>query len=412
MPQPPFAASQRFRRADGFVLKARPDSGFVVEFAGASVVGSAHTLAILEAFSQPCTLEQGLAKLRSGLALQGAQGWMDLTSEVVNLAKLGVLSDPDRTQPVAARPASGFAGCSVHHRMLDDRTRTERFLQAIGQTVLPGDVVVDIGTGSGILAIAAARAGAARVYAVESTGIAELAEAMFRANGVDDRVTLVKGLSTEIELPERADVLVCELIGNDPLDERIQEVCRDAAKRLLKPGARMIPSRLWLRALPMAMPVEALDGHLATDAKAEVWHGWYGIDFAAFAGYTRNQPQYAWIRAQEASGWQPLAEPVTLAELGLLTLAKTFDGASAPGMFLRDGALNGILLCFDAELAPGVELSTDPARVGRDNHWSSLVRLLDPGWDARAGEPFRIDYSPRRHGEAARLNVRLGKELA
>ena len=409
MPQPPFAASQRFRRADGFVLKARPDSGFVVEFAGASVVGSAHTLAILEAFSQPCTLEQGLAKLRSGLALQGAQGWMDLTSEVVNLAKLGVLSDPDRTRPVAARPASGFAGCSVHHRMLDDRTRTERFLQAIGQTVQPGDVVVDIGTGSGILAIAAARAGAARVYALESTGIAELAEAMFRANGVDDRITLVKGLSTEIELPERADVLVCELIGNDPLDERIQEVCRDAVKRLLKPGARMIPSKLWLRALPMAMPAEALDGYLATDAKADVWREWYGIDFGAFAAYSRHVPQYAWIRAQEASGWQPLAEPATLAELDLRTLARTFDGAGEAGRFSQDGALNAILLYFDAELAPGLQLSTHPARAGGDNHWGSLVRLLDPGCDARAGEPFRIDYAPRRHGETAQLDVRLGE---
>lgn len=87
--------------------------------------------------------------------------------------------------------------------------------------VAPGDVVVDLGTGSGVLVVAAARAGARRVYAVEADTIADGTHAVFEANGVLDRVTPVGSRSTEITLPEPADVLVAELIGNEPLGERV-----------------------------------------------------------------------------------------------------------------------------------------------------------------------------------------------
>ena len=71
--------------------------------------------------------------------------------------------------------------------MLHDDRRTGDYLAALAEAVRPGDVVLDIGTGSGVLAIAAARAGARRVYAVEASDIAEVAERVFAANGVEDR---------------------------------------------------------------------------------------------------------------------------------------------------------------------------------------------------------------------------------
>jgi predicted RNA methylase len=102
----------------------------------------------------------------------------------------GALAPPD----VDRGPIRGWADPVEHACMLQDERRTGDYLAALAEAVRPGDVVLDIGTGSGVLAIAAARAGARRVYAVEASDIAEVAEQVFAANGVQDRVTLIARL--------------------------------------------------------------------------------------------------------------------------------------------------------------------------------------------------------------------------
>ena len=81
-------------------------------------------------------------------------------------------------------PTSGWADPVEHARMLHDERRTGDYLTALAAAVRPSDVVLDIGTGSGVLAVAAARAGARHVYAVEASDIADVAERVFALNGV------------------------------------------------------------------------------------------------------------------------------------------------------------------------------------------------------------------------------------
>jgi protein arginine N-methyltransferase 1 len=85
--------------------------------------------------------------------------------------------------------------------MLCDRVRTEAFLRAIDSVVRPGDVVLDVGPGTGILSLFAARAGAERVYAVERTTVAVLAQELAAANGVAEVVQVIHGDLLDIELP-------------------------------------------------------------------------------------------------------------------------------------------------------------------------------------------------------------------
>ena len=149
--------------------------------------------------------------------------------------------------------SSGWADPVEHARMLHDDRRTSDYVAALSQAVRPGDVVLDIGTGSGVLAIAAARAGAKQVYAVEASDIAEAAERVFALNDMGDRITLVAAWSREIELPEPADLLVSEVIGNEPFEEEILETTLDARRRLLKPGRAADPERAHsLRTAPPA----------------------------------------------------------------------------------------------------------------------------------------------------------------
>ncbi len=134
-----------------------------------------------------------------------------------------------------------YAEIEVHRTMICDRVRTESFRRAINSVVRPGDIVLDVGAGSGILSMFAARAGAARVYAVERTSIAVLAEQLAAANEVAETVNVIHGDITDIELPEQVDVIVSEWLGGFGIDEGMLAPVIAARDRWLKPGGVMIP---------------------------------------------------------------------------------------------------------------------------------------------------------------------------
>lgn len=121
---------------------------------------------------------------------------------------------------------------------LIDEERTNAFAKAISATVRPGDVVVDMGTGSGVLAMLVARAGAKKVYAIEidQSNIATLG-AVFRANGLDDRIVLVQGDVCKIDLPEKVDVIIGEMIAT-ALIEELQVPAMNNMLRFAKHGRR------------------------------------------------------------------------------------------------------------------------------------------------------------------------------
>ena len=237
-------------RASSMRLTLNSNGEATITIGGTSVAGGPHMLAILDQFSRPRTFSEALENLRTRIS--GVQDWIDLTSTIVRLHQAGVLLDETEKRPSFGQ--AGFEAHAVHVRMLNDRQRTSRYLAAIREVVRPDDVVVDIGTGSGILAAAAAAAGARHVYAIEATSVGSIAQAVFHDNGLADRITLMQGWSTQLTLPERADVLVSEIIGSEPLSERVLEVTADAVKRLLKPEARMVPARIRVLGLPVAVP--------------------------------------------------------------------------------------------------------------------------------------------------------------
>ncbi|MCX6713777.1 MAG: 50S ribosomal protein L11 methyltransferase, partial [Candidatus Vogelbacteria bacterium] len=103
---------------------------------------------------------------------------------------------------------------------LIDEERSKAFEKAILNTVKKGDVVVDMGTGSGILAMFAVRAGAKKVYAIEldKNNIATLS-AIFKDNKMFDKIIIVQGDVTKVDLPEKVDVIIGEMIATALIDE-------------------------------------------------------------------------------------------------------------------------------------------------------------------------------------------------
>ncbi len=128
-------------------------------------------------------------------------------------------------------------------RMLT-RPRVAAYTEAMRRAIRPGDVVIDVGTGTGFFALVAAKLGAKKVYAIEGLAhAAQLAKTTVRDNGFSDVIEVVHGLSTELELAEKADVVVADLRGKLPLFGANVPSMLDARVRLLKPEGRLLPKR-------------------------------------------------------------------------------------------------------------------------------------------------------------------------
>jgi predicted RNA methylase len=112
-------------------------------------------------------------------------------------------------------------------------------------------VVVDIGTGPGILALLACQAGARRVYAIDVSDAIQVGRELAAANSYADRIEFIQALSTQVTLPESADVIVSDLHGAIPLFQLLILSLVEARRRFLAPGGVMIPQQetLWAAVL-------------------------------------------------------------------------------------------------------------------------------------------------------------------
>jgi protein arginine N-methyltransferase 1 len=250
---------------------------------------------------------------------------------------------------------------NYHSTMLNDALRVDAYSHAILKTVGPGDVVVDLGCGTGVLSILACQAGAARVFAIEHGPIIEVARRVAEINGYQDRITFIQGLSTEIALPELCDVLVTETIGNIGFDEGIVGFANDARRRFLKPGARVVPEGLELFLVPvcsdlMYQPITAWENKIR------------GLDFSPGAVLSANSIH--WVRLKQDMFLAP-AQKTCQVHIGngqdeRLTGAMEFE-------FLESGCVHGLGGWFNARLIGDVSISNGPPF-----EWSSWANAFLP----------------------------------
>ena len=286
---------------------------------------------------------------------------------------------------------------AFHRELLADGGRVHAMVQAVRAAVRPGDVVVDLGTGSGLLAVAAAQSGARRVYAIEAAGeIMDVARQVVADNGVGDRVVLVEGCSTEVDLDDEADVLLAEIVGSFGLDEGIIGYVDDARKRFLRPGGRLVPDGLRLVAAPTEQGLSLTSWAARLETQM-------GIDLSALDLHTRHLS-----RGMHAIAEALLGPPVELLDCDLwCPPAAPFHGGGSARLE-RDGLLCGWVGWFELrsggrpllDTSPGCDLPSwrqvwlpaGPPLAVADGTEASLEVRYDPpfwSWQLQVGDTNR-----------------------
>jgi hypothetical protein len=226
---------------------------------------------------------------------------------------------------------------------------------------------------------------------------------MFEANGVAERVTLVRRRSTSATLPELASVLVTETIGNDPLDEQLLEIIADARHRLLAPGARIIPQAIQIYAVAVDIPRTLLEKHVFTTAKLDGYQADYEMDFSVLAEHRLSSTEPIMVESKDVATW-PREPPVLLAEVDFSMPFETWLATRAQVTVSRPTQHLGIVLAFRAKLAEGIVLSTLPEGIDKGNHWA---HALFPAFDHLAlskGDTVDIEYSYDRGTTMVRVS--------
>jgi SAM-dependent methyltransferase len=239
-----------------------------------------------------------------------------------------------------------------HRVYLSDRARLDAFRRAIKAKVRPGMVVLDLGAGTGILGFLALKAGAARVYAVEARPVLQAAREAAHAAGFGSRWVGIRGLSTRIDLPEKADLVLADHVGCFGVDYGILEAFADARVRHLKRGGAFLPEALELRLRLAESP--RMRKRVSFWGSAPSGFRLPGLERAAAHTITFAHPGRG----------ESLSPPGTFARIDLRAASEEPFGGGTVLRASRAGTVHGLLGFFRARLARGVHITNDPLDAG------------------------------------------------
>ena len=296
-----------------------------------------------------------------------------------------------------------YGDIELQRRMVSDRFRTDAFAAAIREVVQPGDVVLDVGTGTGILSMFAAKAGARKVYGIDATDIAEVATDLVKANGLSDQIQILRGRAGELQLDQKVDLIISEWLGNAAFAEGMLHAVLDARDHNLTQAGRMLPSKVRVLIAPLDEPIL-----YNTDGPGFWREPIHDLDFSSLQEVELTQGRTMQIRVEPAA---VLAPGQALLELDLLTASMEdvwFEG-QLEFVPVREGVLNGFCLWFEAELSRSVVLDTGP--FSPETHWAQTYMSFSPR-PVRAGERVEVsvDFSFDPDPAAVRryVDLRLG----
>ena len=285
--------------------------------------------------------------------------------------------------------------------MARDGARMNAYAGAIAAVVKPGMVVVDLGAGTGIHSLLAAKAGARIVHAIEPNPAVWLLRDIAHASGLGSQIEIHQSRASEVSLTEQADVLICDLRGSYPLFGPNLAVVRDAKKRFLKRDGILVPDHD--RLLVAGVESERMHGDLAAASFAFERNGFDGsaakLSVKNSVHYDRGKPML----------WTDVA--TTSAEFARVDWGgdqeSIFEGRVAL-VTTRRATIHGLASWFEARVHGELGYGNPP---GSSPHVCARVHAVAGADRGRVGREARCLDSHRSHGRSLGLGDALRSDF-
>lgn len=295
-----------------------------------------------------------------------------------------------------SRNADEFSDLLEHERMLADRSRVEAYEQVIARHVRAGDVVVDLGTGTGILALLAARQGA-EVHAVDHSPFISVARRIADHHGLT--ITFHEQNSRDFTPPAPVDLVVHEQLGDDCFDENMVENLLDLKRRVLAPGGRILPGRFELYVEPVTLRAPFVVPYLWEQRVAGLDLSFLRDD-ADLAAYERPHHHTHYLHPGSVADF--LAEPRPLLAVDLHDIDDASDIATshtATRTVTSGGRLDGFCVHFRAVFDDDISITTSPTATR--THWGNRF-FRTPARECAPGDEiaYAVELTPLTRGRS------------
>jgi len=280
-----------------------------------------------------------------------------------------------------------YAHFGIHEEMLKDKVRTLSYRNAIyqNQHLFKDKVVLDVGCGTGILSLFAAKAGARLVIGVDMSNIIDQAKIIVKDNHMDNKIILLKGKMEDITLPvDKVDIIISEWMGYFLLYESMLDTVLVARDKYLKEGGLIFPDKA-------TMYFAAIEDGEYKDEKINFWENVYGFDMSHIKEIALREPLVDVVEAKAL-----VTKPVILKKIDINTVKKEELSFTTPFKLVsaKDDYIHAFISWFDIEFTAchkNIHFSTSP--FAQYTHWKQTVFYLRDTLTIKNGETVEGELS-------------------
>ncbi|SCU93747.1 LAMI_0E15456g1_1 [Lachancea mirantina] len=282
----------------------------------------------------------------------------------------------------------------IHEEMLQDSVRTLSYRNAIVQNkdLFKDKIVLDVGCGTGILSMFAAKNGAKHVIGVDMSSIIEMAREIVSLNGFSDKITLLRGKLEDVELPfPKVDIIISEWMGYFLLYESMLDTVLYARDHYLVENGLIFPDKC-------SIHIAGIEDSQYKDEKLNYWQDVYGFDYTPFVPLVKREPL---VDTVEHGAVNTTKQKLIEFDLNKISVADLAFKASFKLNVKTQDFINGLVAWFDIEFPAPKGKKPVTFSTGAHapyTHWKQTVFYLEDDLEAEPNDTLsgRLVCTPNK----------------